>query len=127
MMPYCSSYQDLKSINPTYLPISWLTMTTVLLCLPGSAIPQHRWFDFLMVDKWVHIFLFSVMTFLFARCNRSSRFWIPASAVLVYGIAMEFVQKSFVANRSFDIGDITADAVGVLLGLVIAQKMLSDK
>jgi VanZ family protein len=29
---------------------------------------------------------------------------------------MEFVQKYFVSNRSFDIGDILADGVGSFLG-----------
>ena len=37
---------------------------------------------------------------------------------LVYGIAMEFVQKYFIPNRSFDVGDIIADAAGCALGLV---------
>jgi hypothetical protein len=30
---------------------------------------------------------------------------------------MEFVQKHFVTNRSFDIGDIAADAIGSIIGL----------
>jgi VanZ family protein len=102
-------------------------MTTVLLCLPGSAIPQHEWFDVLMIDKWVHIFLFSLLTLLFARLNRLSRFWIIALSVLAYGVAMEFVQKWFVTNRSFDVGDIGADAAGALLGYILAKKFLTKR
>jgi hypothetical protein len=117
----------LKSINPIYPAIFWLTMTTVLLCLPGSAIPQHKWFDFLMVDKWVHIFLFSLLTFLFARFNNPSRFLIIAFTVLAYGVAMEFVQKWFIENRSFDVGDIGADAAGALLGFIVAKKFLTKR
>jgi VanZ family protein len=116
-----------KSINPVYPAIFWLTMTTVLLCLPGSAIPQHKWFDVLMIDKWVHIFLFSLLTLLFARINRLSRFWIIAFTVLAYGVAMEFVQKWFVANRSFDVGDIGADGAGALLGYILAKKFLTKR
>jgi VanZ family protein len=100
-------------------------MTTILLCLPGSAIPQHKWFDFLMVDKWVHIFLFSLLTFLFARFNSPARFLIIAFTVLTYGVAMEFVQKWFVTNRSFDVGDIGADAAGAILGFILAKKFLT--
>ena len=37
---------------------------------------------------------------------------------LAYGIGMEFVQKYFIPNRSFDIGDIIADGVGCAAGLV---------
>jgi VanZ family protein len=39
-------------------------------------------------------------------------------AVLAYGIAMEFVQKYFIPNRSFDVGDIIADAAGCIGGVV---------
>jgi VanZ family protein len=35
---------------------------------------------------------------------------------LSYGIIMEFVQQRFIPNRSFDVGDIAADAIGCLLG-----------
>jgi len=41
-----------------------------------------------------------------------------AVAGITYGIVMEFIQKYFIPNRSFDIGDIIADAAGSLLGLI---------
>lgn len=34
---------------------------------------------------------------------------------LAYGIAMEFVQKNYIPNRSFDVYDIVADGVGSFL------------
>jgi len=37
---------------------------------------------------------------------------------LSYGVMMEFVQLYFVKNRSFDTGDIIADAVGCVIGLI---------
>lgn len=40
---------------------------------------------------------------------------------LLYGVGMEFVQKFFVPNRSFDPGDIAADAVGCLLGVIFSR------
>lgn len=36
----------------------------------------------------------------------------------IYGGGMEFVQRYFIPNRSFDIGDIIADAVGCTVGVV---------
>lgn len=114
----------MKTINPIYGALIWLTFTTVLLCLPGSAIPAHQWFEFLMVDKWVHIFLFSTLTILFSRVLDSQKYWMAAVLVLVYGVGMEFVQKWFIVNRSFDLGDIIADGVGALVGFFVARKLL---
>jgi VanZ family protein len=39
-----------------------------------------------------------------------------ACAGLIYGTGMEFIQKFFIRGRSFDVGDIVADAAGCLLG-----------
>jgi VanZ family protein len=39
-----------------------------------------------------------------------------------YGVLMEFVQHFFVSNRSFDLGDIGADAVGCLIGFFLSRK-----
>jgi VanZ family protein len=38
-----------------------------------------------------------------------------AGIALLYGIAMEYVQKNFIPNRSFDVGDIIADGIGSFL------------
>ena len=45
-------------------------------------------------------------------------FIIQALIWTAYGIAMEFVQKYFIPFRSFDVGDIVADAAGCGIGLV---------
>ena len=41
---------------------------------------------------------------------------------LGYGIVMEFVQKYFIPNRSFDVGDIIADAAGSAIGVFYSLK-----
>jgi VanZ family protein len=46
---------------------------------------------------------------------------------LIYGVGMEFVQKYFIPNRSFDIGDIIADAIGCLTGLVYSIRRYIKK
>ena len=45
----------------------------------------------------------------------------------VYGVIMEYVQKYFIPNRSFDIGDILADAIGSIAGLVVATKVYTKR
>jgi len=46
---------------------------------------------------------------------------------LVYGIGMELVQHYFINNRSFDLGDIAADAAGCLLGVVYSTSRYIKK
>ena len=41
---------------------------------------------------------------------------------LAYGIGMEFVQKYLVENRAFDNGDIIADGIGCLVGLIYSSR-----
>ncbi|HEX4875773.1 MAG TPA: VanZ family protein [Chitinophagaceae bacterium] len=122
--------------KPLLPAIAWLTITTILLVLPGSSFPQEDWLSKIWFDKWVHIGLFAVMTFLWGRMVRNNnsnisikRKWIlyVAVAVLLYGIGMEFIQKYFVPNRSFDNGDIAADAAGSFLGFLLYNRMYIKK
>jgi len=95
------------------------------LCLPGSVLPKEKWFDKIWLDKWIHIGLFMVMVFSWSWFvamrggPRKSTFVQVAIYSLFYGIAMEFFQKYFVPNRSFDIADMLADGIGCVLGLYI--------
>ena len=47
--------------------------------------------------------------------------------LIVYGIAMEFVQKYLVPNRSFDVVDILFDALGAFAGYAIIRRVLYKK
>ena len=40
---------------------------------------------------------------------------------------MEFIQKYFATNRSFDLTDILADSIGTCLGLVLIIKFSKQK
>ncbi|MBC7586945.1 MAG: VanZ family protein [Chitinophagaceae bacterium] len=99
----------------------WLCISFWLLTLPGSSIPHEDWFDTFQVDKWVHIFLFSILGLLFmypfkkSSVDHTSRlpwFLLITISTIAYGIVMEFVQRDFIPNRSFDIWDIAADSIG---------------
>jgi len=118
----------LKKIKPSFFyPVLWLIISTILLTLPGKAFPKENWLEKIWFDKWVHIGLFAIMVFLWCwsalRLNlekeKLKRMFIFFAVIwLAYGTGMEFVQKYFIPNRSFDTGDIIADAVGCITGLV---------
>ena len=46
---------------------------------------------------------------------------------LGYGVAMEFVQKYWIPNRSFDMGDIVADGLGSIAGVIFSFKRYIKK
>ncbi len=129
-------------MSKKYLPltgaISWLIISIILLTLPGTAFPTEDWLDKIWFDKWVHIGMFGIMVLLWCAALRSliasssltaikKTFLIIAFACLVYGILMEFVQLYFVAHRSFDYGDIIADAVGCAAGWIFSIRKYIKK
>ena len=129
--------KSLKSIKPTVWPaLFWLVISTFLLVLPGSALPKNDWLGKLWFDKWIHVGLFAIMVFLWCwsmtrfetdPVNRKKGFLFIAILCLVYGIGMEFVQKYFVVNRSFDEGDILADAGGCIAGWLFSYRRYIKK
>jgi len=119
---FCKEKQALSRINSYFIAaIFWLIVCTVLLTIPGSAIPKVSWFHKIALDKWVHIGMFSILVGLWcgAMKNRGGSVFLGiAIGGVAYGIGMEFIQKYFVPNRSFDLWDILADAAGCAAGLV---------
>lgn len=125
-----------KTVFPLFVATGWFIISFILLTLPGSAIPKENWLDKIWADKWVHIVMFGLLTFLWCRVGVSldkkkkslhSFFAVVAILSAAYGIGMEFVQKYCVSNRSFDIGDIIADSVGALSGYLYSVKRYIKK
>ena len=127
----------LKTGLYTFIPaIAWLCLSFWLLTMPGSNIPHEDWFDVLQVDKCVHVAMFFILCFLFMlpikKMQLSAGAYLPwqllitVSAIL-YGVIMEFVQRDFIANRSFDVWDIAADALGCLAAFFWYRKRSAVK
>jgi VanZ family protein len=118
-------------------PIGWLILCTILFTLPASAFPSEKWYTKIpLFDKWVHIGLISILSFLFCwgiykrkeNVEKNRRNFILTGIIcLAYGIMIEFIQRNFIPNRSFDMGDIIADGVGALLGVLYSIKRYIKK
>lgn len=139
MWPLCSMQQVMKKLwgnifyNKKYgiwLAILWLAVSLVLLLLPGSAFPTETWLSKIHFDKIVHVGMFAMLAWLFCRYIALSRhtkqnlfliFIFVAVVCTLYGIIIEFVQRDFIPNRSFDTGDIIADAAGSFLGAFVSM------
>ncbi|WP_157986433.1 VanZ family protein [Chitinophaga alhagiae] len=110
-----------------YLPaLAWIILILFLCTMPASAVPKSGLFDLLHMDKIVHFFLFGGTVLLLAYGYYRQKGRISAAALLclalvvsLYGLGIEFIQKYFTANRSFEIWDVVADAAGALCGALI--------
>lgn len=76
--------------------------------------------EFYQADKLVHVGMFFMLGFLFSFAIKTSLkknflIVIIALAGLAFGIAMEFVQKYFIAFRTCDVDDMIADGIGCLI------------
>lgn len=128
---------SINNIRPSLLfPAIWFIVSTFLLIIPGTAFPKENWLDKIWFDKWVHIGMFGILVVLWCWAMQKkyaavsmvrNLFIIIAFICLAYGIAMEFVQKYFIINRSFDGGDIIADAAGCLLGVWFSLRRFVKK
>jgi VanZ family protein len=109
------------------IAVLWLLLTTVLLSLPGRSLPETGgdWFSHFHMDKWIHVFLFAILVFLWCqtiRVNHDNSAWVVSSYIWVflsgiaYGVLMECVQFWLISGRGFEWGDILADAAGCALG-----------
>jgi VanZ family protein len=110
-----------------YLPaMGWIVLILFLCTMPGSSIPRISILDKLHIDKVVHFVLFGGTVILLAygyyKQNKGlSNTGLSGIVIVVtlYGLAIEYIQKYLVANRSFDMMDVLADGTGAAMGALI--------
>jgi VanZ family protein len=115
-----------------FFAVVWLLIVTTLHCIPGSRLPKINWQDKILLDKWIHFFLFLLLVFLWSRffLNKRSEVGVKkiflgiAMLSIIYGIVMEVVQHYFIPYRSFAYEDILADGLGAAAGYFISVNRL---
>ena len=103
--------------------IAWFFLVLILICLPGDDLPKTGdWMAAVYFDKWVHVGLFFILTFLFMIpiCKSKLPEKIKWNVVIkialsacIWGITTEFIQKFFIVGRAFDLFDWAADTAGI--------------
>ena len=108
-----------KIFHTIYLAIGWTLAIQVLLCLPGSALPSEKIF-IPNIDKYVHTILFGGFVALWGLYANKKEYTIRKRATLFFfiylaacfnGILLEYIQRDYIPNRSFDQGDIIVDVL----------------
>ena len=118
-----------KYFAKLFVPLSWTIFIQIILCLPGSTLPDTGgMFSIPDLDKVIHIIIFGAFVGLWCyylsqkgisqKRLRYAFFYIFLLAAF-NGIVIEYVQKNFIPNRSFDQGDIIADilSAGIAYGI----------
>ena len=100
-----------------HLAIGWALIGAILWL---SLTPQPPQVDFEHSDKVGHFLAYGGLMFWFCQLYRASRTRLAyALAFIAMGVAIEFVQ-GWSGYRSFEVNDMVADGIGVLLGWAVA-------
>lgn len=94
--------------------------------LPGGSFPRVSWSDMISLDKWVHFFIYFVLSFVWRMewnkvPDRYSFFGRSLLVLLLagmYGSALEAFQWLMNEDRYFEVLDIIANIIGSMAGLL---------
>jgi VanZ family protein len=98
-----------------YAAIGWTLAIFIGCSMPGDGLPH----DVNNNDKLIHISIFLLFGYLWRRLDY--RVVVVLLAGAVYGFLIEVWQGVMPINRSYDLYDALADAVGTLLGIGLAD------
>ena len=119
------------------LTLLWAMIIALLTLSPGRSMPETPFWEIPYFDKIVHAGIFGLLSFLMVRglikqyAGQKLKFAFAVSFLLTfsYSVIIEFTQK-LVPGRSFEFGDLIANASGTLLGLTACYfllKLVSNK
>ncbi len=125
----------LRFFNKPWPTVIWAAIIFILLTIPGSSIPSEGLFGLPDLDKIVHVFIFGTLVVLWSRyaifrfSNQKNPVIMVAIVLLscLFGVGMEYFQKYFEPSRSFDPGDMAADAIGSVLAWLLCRFYLFRK
>jgi VanZ family protein len=101
---------------------AWFAMQALVIfgtLLPGQSSPMLLLLNAPVTDKAFHSAAYAALSFLPAMGVRINTLVLCVAISESIGIALEFGQ-AFVPGRSFDVEDILANSVGIVVGLLLA-------
>lgn len=118
------------------LAIAWSLIIAALCLTPGKALPSWEWADLLSVDKMIHMLMFGVLSYFFARGfrERTANTWSDGRILLIagllsfcYGALMEVLQEIPGLGRHGDLVDLTANTLGAVVGALFVKRLWAKK
>lgn len=104
-----------------------MTLVLYLSFSPLSGWPQQGFFERLYLDKVIHLFMYSVLTFLllwgYQRRERrrpsQQTAWLLVAACAAVGLIIEILQPVLTRYRTHELPDMLANAAGAALGYLL--------
>lgn len=104
----------------------WSGIIFFLCFLPGNNLPKEDWLDKVYFDKIVHATLYFILFYLIIRIPKkqtTTTLFTASFICITQGILIEFMQgSSLIQNRSFDVYDIVANILGVVISIIFFTK-----
>ena len=126
--------QKLRKYLYTKWPaIIWSVIIFLLLVMPPLNINQEKPLEFSGLDKTIHFLLFGIMVWLWGYYQKTIsstgknlvlQLFFITIVVIVYGIAMEYVQDW--VGRDFDVWDMVADTAGSITAFLVLLVQKED-
>ena len=89
----------------------------------GSLTPSPPRIDVAHIDKVEHLLAYGALMFWFGMLYRGWRARLAYAALwIALGVGLEFAQRA-TGYRDFEVADMVADAVGVMLGLALSATL----
>src|SRR6185503_20103695 len=99
-----------------------LTLVSAILWLSVTPAPPNLHFH--ESDKVEHLVAYAILMFWFCAFHAGDRVhWRYGLAWTSLGVAIEFIQRSL-GYRTFEVRDMIADAIGVLVGWMLAWSFM---
>lgn len=110
----------MKKIKYFKLTMIMTIIILIIILTPGDSVPSV---GIPGIDKIVHCGMFFMWSFIYNMeykiyTKRQSKFAMTIAAGTLFAVATEVMQL-FAIMRSFDVKDILADVIGIILGIIV--------
>jgi len=100
-----------------------ISYTALIICVSLIPIPQLPFPEFSLSDKSLHLIAYFIMTVMWLRLGflESNKIkWNYFFLVLLTALTTEILQGVLPIGRYFEIADMIANCIGILLGIIIS-------
>jgi VanZ family protein len=100
-----------------WLGLGWLFVALAIIAslIPGQKLPETH-----VSDKFEHSVAYALLTLWFTGIYPKTSYWKVGIGMFALGVAIEFAQGAMPFGRQADLRDVGANALGIVIGLLLA-------